>query len=85
MGRAMGALGERIMGKRFVRQNGESMLAFRERIAAVQSAERAQREALVYRGRRFRAQREALRSQSDRVADRIDGFDRDDLGESPDY
>ena len=71
------------MGQKYQRQNGESLPAFRERVGAAESAERQTRESLGYRHKRFKQQERALRR--DREADRVDGFDRDDLGESPDY
>lgn len=69
------------MGKRFQRQDGENMQAFQARIAAVQSAERVVVQQRTYRRKRFKQQESALRAS----ADHIDGFDRDDLGLSPDF
>jgi hypothetical protein len=46
-----------------------------------ESAERQQREQVTYRRKRFRQQEVTFK----RIADHVDGYDRDDLGESPDY
>lgn len=71
------------MGKRFSRQDGETMLEFQARIGAIQSAERITRDQNVYRHRRFKQQEGALRDT--RSADNIDGYDRDDIGLSQDF
>jgi hypothetical protein len=68
------------MGKKYQRQNGESMPAFRARVAA---AEAASKPASPPRRRRHRHPDSSPSWQ--RYADRIDGYDRDDMGESPDY
>ena len=72
------------MGKRFTRLDGESMPQFQARIAAVQSAERVVRVAVRYRRKRFTQQAQTLRVDQ-RNADHVDGYDRDDIGLSPDY
>lgn len=71
------------MGKRFTQLPGESRLAFQQRIGAIQSEERRQREALVYRSKRFRGQRKVL-SEARTYPD-PDGRDFDNMGESPDF
>ena len=66
------------MGLKYQRQQGENMPAFRERCAA---SERVQRPQTVYQKRRFKQQENEFRNLA---ADRIDGYDRDDLGLSKD-
>lgn len=72
------------MAKKYVRQNGESMQDFQARCRAEQQAAGAgwQGERYAPNKRKPRAVRQA---RSDRNADRIDGYDRDDLGLSADY
>ena len=64
---------------------GETFASFSARQRAAQSEE-----AVVHQARRRRVQR-VIKAASpykeawERNADHIDGYDRDDLGESPDY
>lgn len=70
------------MGVKYKRQNGETMEAFNARCRQAQTSESMARCRVSFKiGKRKRR----IYSEHDRVADRIDGYDRDDLGESPDY
>lgn len=70
------------MGKKYQRMNGESMPQFQARIAAAQAAERM---AIPQPIKRQRRKRNTSQSSWSRNADHVDGYDRDDLGESHDY
>lgn len=74
------------MGKKYQRRNGESLADFNARCRASQPSrmtpERAKRGGFTNSLWRLEERRRAAEK---RIADRIDGFDRDDLGESPDF
>ena len=72
------------MGTKYQRQNGESMAAFRARCAA---AEAAGKPAYTPGPKRYPRgyRRGAHKSDWERQADIVDGYNRDDLGESPDF
>jgi hypothetical protein len=69
------------MGKKYQRMQGESMEQFQRRC---NEAETAAKQALGGRPRGGRRRR-ARFGKSNANADHVDGYDRDDLGESPDY
>ena len=73
------------MGKRFTRQDGESMREFQDRCNRVLAEEAKERAVLAGRTRPRRGGNSRLGRADRRAADRVDGYDRDDLGESPDY
>jgi len=67
------------MGKKYTRLNGESMDAFRKRCNETEHALRGDRP----RGGAKRKKR--FTQPYNPTADVVDGLNRDDLGESPDY
>lgn len=64
------------MGKTFKRLDGETMPQFQARIASIQAASRPAPPP--------RKWRRTTKPSNSRVADHIDGFDRDDIGASED-
>ena len=70
------------MGRKYQRQNGENMLAFQQRCQEAEQLEKAAR--AVPKKPRHRSVRVRYTAQQ-RNADKVDGYDRDNLGESPDY
>lgn len=69
------------MAKRFTRLNGENMLDFQRRITLLQASEKP-----LSMCRQPAKPRRTRRSttHNNQVANRIDGFDRDDIGPSED-
>lgn len=72
------------MGKMFKRMNGESMPQFQARIREIQAPERAAYfTSIKPKPKRVRKAKPKV-SAEQKIADHIDGFDRDDLGLSED-
>ena len=67
------------MGQSFKQMQGEKLADYHARVRAAQAEERAKL-VIPYRTRSRKA-----KCADNRIADRIDGYDRDDIGESPDY
>lgn len=67
------------MGKTFQRRDGENSKDFQTRIRAEQEANNPKSYAFKP------PRRKAKRPDHDRVANRVDGYDRDNLGPSGDY
>jgi hypothetical protein len=63
---------------------GEKRADFLARCKTAQAEANAAREALLP-PKRSRKKAAPARHEDSRVANRIDGYDRDDLGESPDF
>jgi hypothetical protein len=71
------------MGKKYQRMDGESLATFNQRCQQAENSLRGGRK--KPRGGKKRRARFGKTTQQQRNADHIDGHDRDDLGESPDF
>lgn len=80
------------MGKKYQQRQGERLMDFRLRCSECEQAEKAKkaRDAKNAKARAAHAAKKALTfadryGASSKTTDIIDGFDRDNLGESPDF